>query len=205
MLRVLRPPLAHRGHWARFLARRCSFARTKKKIGSPGGASSALFNFSLDLGRLGSTSGPADAPELDFGVRNGTIYDRVGRSHAFHVNFARTQQNTVKTDTKRISWLPHDNTKTAANRSADVRDTARCSELAWTLLRDGPGASGDCATNPFRQFAGSLGTPRASLDRSWDGSRATRTRHKRGLERLQNSLERPKLPTIEFLFIFGSN
>ena len=125
--------------------------------------------------------------------------------HAFAAYFVGRQQNTVKTDTKRISWLPRDSTKTATNRSADVRDTARCSELAWTLLRDGPGASGDCARNPFGRFADALGTPRASPDRSWDGSRATRTRHKRGLERLQNSLERPKLPTIEFLFIFGSN
>ena len=123
--------------------------------------------------------------------------------HAFAAYFVRTQQNTVKTDTKRISWLPRDSTKTATNRSADVRDTARCSELAWTLLRDGPGASGDRARNPFGRFADALGTPRASPDRSWDGSRATRTRHKRGLERLQNGLERPKLPTIEFLSMFG--
>ena len=126
-------------------------------------------------------------------------------ARAFAPCFPRSQQNTVKTDTKRISWLPRDNTQTATNRSADVRDTARCSKLAWTLLRDGPGASGDRAGNPFGRFADALGTPRASQDRSWDGSWATRTRHKRGLERLQNGLERPKLPTIEFLFIFGSN
>ena len=125
--------------------------------------------------------------------------------HAFAAYFVPTQQNTVKTDTKRISWLPRDSTKTATNRSADVRDTARCSKLAWTLLRDGPGASGDRARNPFGRFPDALGMPGASQDRSWDGSWATRTRHKRGLERLQNCLERPKLPTIQFLCIFGSN
>ena len=90
--------------------------------------------------------------------------------HAFAAYFVRSQQNTVKTDTKRISWLPRDNTKT-----------------------------------PFGRFPDALGTLRASQDRSWDGSWATRTRHERGLERLQNGLERPQLPTIEFLFIFGSN
>ena len=123
--------------------------------------------------------------------------------HAFAAYFVRTQQSTVKTDTKRISWLPRDNTQTATNRSADVRDTARCSKLAWTLLRDGPGASGDRARNPFGRFADALGTPRASQDRSWDGSWATRTSHKCAPERFSNGFERPKLPTIEFLSVLG--
>ena len=43
----------------------------------------------------------------------------------------------------------------------------------------------------------------AARDRSWDGSWATPTRHKRMLERFQNGFEHPKLSMIEFLLIFG--
>ena len=80
--------------------------------------------------------------------------------------------------------------------------------LLLTRLDTAPGRFGSVwerPGNPFGRFPGALGMPGASQDRSWDGSWATRTRHKRGLERLQNSLERPKLPAIEFSFIFGSN
>ena len=84
-----------------------------------------------------------------------------------------------------------------------MRDTARCSKLAWTLLRDGPGASGDRLKDAFGIFLDILGTPGASQDRSWDGSWATRTNHKCVLESFLNGFERPKLPTIEFLFVLG--
>ena len=60
----------------------------------------------------------------------------------FAAYFVRSQQNMVKTDKKRISRLLRDNTKITKDRSVVVRNTARCSKLAWTLLRDGPGASG---------------------------------------------------------------
>ena len=123
--------------------------------------------------------------------------------HAFTACCVRNQQNTVKTDTKRISRLPHDNTKITKHRSVVVCDTARCSKLVWTLLQDGSGAFGDRPRNPFGRFPLAVGKPGASQDRSGDGPWATRTRHKRMLERFQNGFEHPKLCTIEFLPIFG--
>ena len=66
--------------------------------------------------------------------------------HAFTAYCVRSQQNTLKTDTKRISQLPHDNTKITKHRSVVVCDTARCSKFVWT---DGSGAFGDPPRDPI--------------------------------------------------------
>ena len=74
------------------------------------------------------------------------------------------------------------------------RGRVRHRSLLQTRLDTAPGRSGS-VWGPYQK-------PFWTIPRR---SRHAQTRHKRGLERLQNSLERPKLPTIEFLFIFGSN
>ena len=66
---MLGGPLAHRGHWARHLARSCLVRANKKFFGGPGGASSVFLRSSKPilrsikaLGRLPGSISEADAP-----------------------------------------------------------------------------------------------------------------------------------------------
>ena len=64
----------------------------------------------------------------------------------------RTQQNTVKTDTRGTSEFSRDKTKPTKNRSEDAFEAARCSAGARTAHREGLGASSGC---PARLLDGS--------------------------------------------------
>ena len=57
-----------------------------------------------------------DAPGLDFGSRNGSIFVYFRCMHACDGSCMRGRQNTAKTDTKRTSVLSHDQQKVSENR-----------------------------------------------------------------------------------------
>ena len=117
-------------------------------------------------------------------------------------SFEANKTFTVKTDTKRILWLPRDNTK-----------RQKVGPRSWATSLAAPNSLGHCSgTVRERLGLGSetllpvpapFGMLGASQDCSWDGSWATRTNHKCVLERFPNGFERPKLPTMEFLSVLG--
>ena len=96
--------------------------------------------------------GPADAPGFDVGGQNDSVFEVCRRSCTFGANFVRTQQNTVKTDTRGTSEFSRDKTKPTKNRSEDAFEAARCSAGARTAHREGLGASSGC---PARLLDGS--------------------------------------------------
>ena len=89
-----------------------------------------------------------------------------------------------------------------------VHGRVRHRSLLQTRLDTAPGWSGSVWGSAQKPFS-PVPAPSwhmmsgASQDRSWDGSWATRTSHKCVLERFPNGFARPKLPTIEFLSVFG--
>ena len=124
---------------------------------------------SLEQSRPASILGRPDAPGVDFGGRNSSIFELLWCSRAFAAYFARSQQNIVKTDTKRISKPSRRDTKTTKNRSASTFDGPRCFTRARTPLRDGPGASWDRPGDALRLFLSALGPSGASQDESQAG------------------------------------
>ena len=123
--------------------------------------------------------------------------------HAFAAYFVRSQQKTVKTDTKRIPWLPCDNTKTAKK---SFRGRMRHRSLLETRLETAPGRSGSIwgpAQGRFWTVPGrswhARGVPRSLLRRLLGNPDPSQARPGAS----PNSFECPKLPPIEFLSIFG--
>ena len=76
------------------------------------------------------------------------IFERFGCARAFAAYIARTQQNTVKTDTNSTSELSRDKTKTTKKGSDDASDFACRVAHTPTSLRTGPGASWDLPWKP---------------------------------------------------------
>ena len=148
--------------------------------------------FSLELGRSGSILGPADAPELDFGRRNASIFEVCRRSRAFDANFVRTQQNIVKTDTRSTSELSRGKTTETKNRSDGAFDGAQCTIGAWTAHREGLGASPRRPGDAFGRLLAALGPPGASQDRPWGGIWTSQSRPERVRTRPRNSRGCPK-------------
>ena len=103
---------------------------------------------SRETSRPGSILGRPDAPGLDFGGRNASIFERFRCARAFAAYIARRQQNTVKTDTNSTSELSRDKTKTFKKRSDDASDFACRVAHTPTSLRTGPGASWDLPWKP---------------------------------------------------------
>ena len=97
--------------------------------------------------------GSADAPGLDFGGHNGSIFEVCWRSCAFGANFVRTQHNAVKTGMRGTSELSRHETKATKNGSGDVCEAAQCSTGAWMAHRES-----------LRAFSGG---PGKLLDISW--------------------------------------
>jgi|OM-RGC.v1.029463298 hypothetical protein len=96
------------------------------------------------MGRLGSISGPADAPELDFGGRNGSIFEVCLRSCAFGANFVQIQQNHVKTGATKQNQpeiVPKARSKPLGAPQALGRLTGRVLEC----LRGSPRTLVDCS------------------------------------------------------------
>ena len=157
---------------------------------------------SREPGRSGSIFGRPDAPGLDFGGRNASIFERFRRACAFAAYFARSQQNAVKTNTNSTSELSRDKTKTMKNRSDDASDCACRVARTPTSLRTSQGTSWDRPGLAFGRLPTALGTLGASQDRSWAGFGASRARPERVPTRPRNSLGRPKPPKSEFSSIF---
>ena len=158
---------------------------------------------SLDLGRLGSILGPADAPGLDFGGQNGSIFEVCRRSCTFGANFVRTQQNTVKTDARGTSELPRDKTKATKNRSEGAFEAARCTTGARTTHREDLGASSGRPWDAFGRLLAALGSPGAPQDRLWGGIWVSKSHPERDRTRPRNGLGRPKRPKIDFSSILN--
>ena len=130
-------------------------------------SSARLFRvLSRETSRLGSILSRPDAPGLDFGGRNASIFERFRCARAFAAYIARTQQNTVKTGTNSTSELSRDKTKTSKTRSDDASDLACRVAHTPTSLRTGPGASWDRPGLAFGRPLAALGAPGASQDRS---------------------------------------
>ena len=91
-------------------------------------------------------------------------YDVFRHVHAFAAYFVRSQQNTVKTDTKHTSELLRANAKTTNNRSVSMFGSTRYSKHARTPLRAGPGASRDWPRDAFGRLPAALGSPGALQD-----------------------------------------
>ena len=119
-----------------------------------------------ELGRPGSILSRPDAPGLDFGGRNALIFERFRCARTFAAYIARTQQNTVKTDTNSTSELSRDKTKTSKKRSDDASDFACRVAHTPTSLRPGPGASWARPGLALGRLPAALSEPGASQDRS---------------------------------------
>ena len=134
---------------------------------------------SREPGRSGSIFGRPDAPGLDFGGRNASIFERFRCARALAAYIARTQQNTVKTDTNSTSELSRDKTKTSKKRSDDASDFACRVAHTPTSLWTGPGASWDRPGLALGRLPAALGEPGASQDRSGAGFGASKSRPER--------------------------
>ena len=130
------------------------------------------------------------------------IFKRFRCARAFAAYFARSQQNTVKTDTKSTSELSHDKTKTTKNRCDDESDNACRAARAPTLLRTRSGTSWDRPGVALGRLPAALGAPGASQDRSWAGFGASRARPERVPTCPQNGFGRPKPAKTDFSSIF---
>ena len=157
---------------------------------------------SREPGRPGSILGRPDAPGLDFGGRNATIFARFRCARAFAAYFARRQQNTVKTDTKSTSELTRDKTTTQKNRSDDASDSACRAARAPTSLRTVPGASWARPGVALGRLSAALGAPGAAQDRSWAVFGESRARPERAPTRPRNGFGRPKAAKSDFSTIF---
>ena len=82
--------------------------------------------FAASLGRLASILARPDAPELDFGGRNGWIFELFRRSRTFGANCLRHRKSIVKTNTKRTSELARNDAKSMKSHSASAFDDALC-------------------------------------------------------------------------------
>ena len=158
---------------------------------------------SLDLGRLGSILGPADAPGFDFGRQNASILQVFRRSCTFGANFVRIQQNTVKTDVRGTSELPRNKTKATKKRSKGTFEAAWCTTGARTAHREGLGASSGRPWDAFGRLLAALGSPGAPQDRLWGGIWASKSDPERVRTRPGNGLGHPKRPKIDFSSIWG--
>ena len=118
----------------------------------------------LEPGRSSPILARPGALGLDFSSRNALIFEPFRRAHAFVSEVARSQQNTVKTDTKHTSEHPRANAKTTNNRSVSMFGSARYSKHARTPLRAGPGASRDWPRDAFGRLPAALGSPGALQD-----------------------------------------
>ena len=112
--------------------------------------------FSFDHGHPDSISSLPDAPGLGFGGRNALIFVLFRRFCVFGVNFVRYIQNIGRSYIFHTSELPHEDTKTAKNRSAGSFDHARCSECTQTPFWAGPGTSWDHPGDPFGRLLAAL-------------------------------------------------
>ena len=121
--------------------------------------------------------GSADAPGLDFGGHNGSIFEVCRRSCAFGANFVRTQQNAIKTGMRGTSELSRDETKATKNRSEDVCEAAQCSTGArtahWESLSRA--ARGSFWTSPGCSWL-ARGAPRSALRRHLGVQKPSRVR-----------------------------
>ena len=157
----------------------------------------------LFLGRSGSILGPADAPGLDFGGQNGSIFEVCRRSCTVGANFVRTQENTVKTGARGTSELSRDKTKATKNRSEGAFEAARCTTGARTAHREDLGASSGRPWDAFGRLLAALGSPGAPQDRLWGGIWASKSHPERVRTRPGNGLGHPKRPKIDFSSIWG--
>ena len=87
------------------------------------------------IGRSGSLLESPDAPQLNFGRRTGTIFDRSGRSPAFRDDVVRTPRTTMKTGKRSTLELSRAQAKAAANRSEGAFDGTRRIAGAQVTLR----------------------------------------------------------------------
>ena len=152
---------------------------------------------------MGSILGSADAPGLDFGGQNGSIFEVCQRYSTFNANFVRTQQNTVKTDARGTSVLSRNKTKATKNRSEGAFEAARCSTCAQTVHREGLGTSSGRPGDAFGRLLAALGSPGASQDRLWSGIWVSKSRPEGVRTRPRNGFGRPKSPKIDFSSIWG--
>ena len=150
--------------------------------------------------------GPADAPGFDVGGQNDSVFEVCRRSCTFGANFVRTQQNTVKTDTRGTSEFSRNKTKPTKNRSEDAFEAARCSAGARTAHREGlaivlerlRGARRGFWTAPGRSWL-ARGAPRSALCRHLGVQKPSRARPDASPKRLGRS----KRLKIDFSSILG--
>ena len=186
-----------RRSWSRRLARSRPLFKKSQSF-------ARLFRvLSRETSRLGSILGRPDAPGLDFGGRNGVILERFRCARAVAAYIARTQQNTVKTDTNSTSELSRDKTKSMKNRSDAESDCVCRAARTPTSLWTGPGASWDRPGLALGCLPAALGSPGAPQDQLWAGICVSKTRPERIRTRARNSLGRPKWPNIDFSSILA--